>query len=75
MKGRGGSIVNIASTVSVMAIDDRFAYSTSKGAVLSMTYAVARDFLDDKIAATPFFPHVSTPRSWTDSFRKITRQH
>ena len=27
MKDRGGSIVNIASTVSVMAIDDRFAYS------------------------------------------------
>ncbi|SVB29220.1 uncharacterized protein METZ01_LOCUS182074, partial [marine metagenome] len=27
MKAKGGAIVNIASTVSVMAIDDRFAYS------------------------------------------------
>ena len=72
MKGRGGSIVNIASTVSVMAIDDRFAYSTSKGAVLSMTYAVAKDFLDDKIRCNAIFPHASTRRSWTDSSRKIT---
>ena len=56
MKGRGGSIVNIASTVSVMAIDDRFAYSTSKGAVLSMTYAVAKDFLNDKIRCNAILP-------------------
>ena len=29
MQSTGGAIVNIASTVSVMAIDDRFAYSAS----------------------------------------------
>ncbi|MDG2213321.1 MAG: SDR family NAD(P)-dependent oxidoreductase [Verrucomicrobiota bacterium] len=62
MKQRGGSIVNIASTVSVMAIDDRFAYSTSKGAVLSMTYAVARDFLKDKIRCNAILPaRIHTP--------------
>ena len=69
MKGRGGSIVNIASTVSVMAIDDRFAYSTSKGAVLSMTYAVARDFLDDKIRCNAILPaRIHTP--FVDGFIK-----
>ena len=62
MKPKGGAIVNIASTVSVMAIDDRFAYSTSKGAVLSMTYAVARDFLKDKIRCNAILPaRIHTP--------------
>ena len=62
MKVKGGSIVNIASTVSVMAIDDRFAYSTSKGAVLSMTYAVARDFIKDKIRCNAILPaRIHTP--------------
>ena len=62
MRPNGGSIVNIASTVSVMAIDDRFAYSTSKGAVLSMTYATARDFLKDKIRCNAILPaRIHTP--------------
>src|SRR4051812_44750829 len=33
----GGAIVNLASTVSKIAVPDRFAYSMSKGAVLTMT--------------------------------------
>ena len=62
MQSAGGSIVNIASTVSVMAIDDRFAYSASKGAVLAMTYAVARDFLKDKIRCNAILPaRIHTP--------------
>ena len=62
MQSAGGSIVNIASTVSVMAIDDRFAYSASKGAVLTMTYAVARDFLKDKIRCNAILPaRIHTP--------------
>ncbi|MBM3787991.1 MAG: SDR family oxidoreductase [Acidobacteria bacterium] len=58
----GGSIVNLASCVSVMAINDRFAYSTSKGAVLAMTYAVAKDFLDKGIRCNALLPgRVHTP--------------
>ena len=58
----GGSIVNLASCLSVMAIADRFAYGTSKGAVLSMTYSVARDFLDQKIRCNAILPgRVHTP--------------
>jgi len=58
----GGAIVNLASCVSVMAINDRFAYSTSKGAVLSMTYAVAKDFLDKNIRCNALLPgRVHTP--------------
>jgi len=62
MQSTGGAIVNIASTVSVMAIDDRFAYSASKGAVLTMTYAVARDFLKAKIRCNAILPaRIHTP--------------
>jgi len=58
----GGSIVNLASTVSVMAITDRFAYATSKGAVLSMTYSVAKDFLEKGIRCNALLPgRVHTP--------------
>lgn len=58
----GGAIVNLASCLSVMAIPDRFAYGTSKGAVLSMTYSVAKDFLDKNIRCNAILPgRVHTP--------------
>ena len=37
VKSGGGAIVNIASTVATMAINDRLAYSTSKGGVLALS--------------------------------------
>lgn len=62
MQETGGSIVNIASTVSVMAINDRFAYSASKGAVLAMTYSVAKDYLDQNIRCNAILPgRIHTP--------------
>jgi len=58
----GGAILNLASTVAVMAIPDRFAYATSKGAVLAMTYAVAKDFLDQGVRCNALLPgRVHTP--------------
>lgn len=63
MKARGGgSIVNIASVVSTVGIPDRFAYSMSKGAVLTMTYSVACDYLDANIRCNSIAPaRVHTP--------------
>ncbi|MBZ2186537.1 MAG: SDR family oxidoreductase [Bryobacter sp.] len=59
---RGGAIVNLASCLSVMAIADRFAYGASKGAVLAMTYSVAKDFLDHRIRCNAILPgRVHTP--------------
>ncbi len=46
MKKKGGVILNMASIASSVGISDRFAYSMSKGAVLTMTYSVAKDYLD-----------------------------
>jgi NAD(P)-dependent dehydrogenase (short-subunit alcohol dehydrogenase family) len=56
MKGTGGSILNIASIVSSVGIPDRFAYSMSKGAVLTMTYSVACDYLDENIRCNSVSP-------------------
>jgi 2-keto-3-deoxy-L-fuconate dehydrogenase len=56
MKGRGGVILNIASIAASAGLKDRFAYSMSKGAVLAMTYSVAKDYLADKIRCNSISP-------------------
>ncbi|MEP6621403.1 MAG: glucose 1-dehydrogenase [bacterium] len=62
MKGRGGAILNIASVASSMGIPDRFAYSMSKGAVLTMTYSVARDYVHHGIRCNCVAPaRIHTP--------------
>jgi 2-keto-3-deoxy-L-fuconate dehydrogenase len=59
---RGGAVVNLASTVSKIAVPDRFAYSMSKGAVLTMTLSVARDFINRGIRCNCVCPaRVHTP--------------
>jgi NAD(P)-dependent dehydrogenase (short-subunit alcohol dehydrogenase family) len=58
----GGAIVNMASIVSKVALADRFAYGMSKGAVLTMTLSVARDFIDRGIRCNCVCPaRVHTP--------------
>lgn len=62
MKDGGGVILNIASVVSSTGIPDRFAYSMSKGAVLTMTYSVACDYLDHGIRCNAISPaRIHTP--------------
>jgi NAD(P)-dependent dehydrogenase (short-subunit alcohol dehydrogenase family) len=62
LESGGGSIVNIASTVATMAINDRLAYSTSKGGMLAMTYSVAKDHLHDNIRCNAILPgRIHTP--------------
>lgn len=54
---RSGSIVNIASVVSsVMAAPNRFAYGTSKAAVIGLTMSVARDFISEGIRVNAISP-------------------
>ena len=62
MKGRGGAILNVASVAGMIGIPDRFAYSTTKGAVLARTYAAARDHVRDMIRCNAVSPaRVHTP--------------
>jgi len=63
MKANGGGVIlNIASIAATAGLADRFAYSTSKGAVVAMTYSVARDFLPHNIRCNCISPaRVHTP--------------
>jgi len=58
----GGVILNTASVASTVALADRFAYGMTKGAVLTMTYSVAMDYLKDHIRCNCISPaRVHTP--------------
>ena len=46
-KNKNGLIINLASIASSVGISDRFAYSMTKGAVLTMTYSIAKDYVKD----------------------------
>jgi len=52
----GGVILNMASIAASSGLTDRFSYSMSKGAVLAMTYSIARDFLTQKIRCNCISP-------------------
>jgi len=58
----GGVILNMASIAGTAALADRFAYSMSKGAVVAMTYSVAKDYLAYNIRCNCISPaRVHTP--------------
>ena len=63
MKSQGGGVIlNMASIAGTAALADRFAYSMSKGAVVAMTYSVAKDYLAHKIRCNCISPaRVHTP--------------
>ncbi len=63
MKAKGGGVIlNMASIAGSAGLPDRFAYSASKGAVIAMTYSVARDYLSDNIRCNCISPaRVHTP--------------
>jgi NAD(P)-dependent dehydrogenase (short-subunit alcohol dehydrogenase family) len=61
-KNGGGVLLNMASIVASVGIPDRFAYSMTKGAVLTMTLSVAMDYLGDNIRCNCISPaRIHTP--------------
>jgi 2-keto-3-deoxy-L-fuconate dehydrogenase len=84
-KNKKGVILNMASIASSVGLPDRFAYSMSKGAVLTMTYSVARDYIHDNIRCncisparvhTPFvdgFIAKNYPGKETEIFEKLSK--
>jgi len=56
MKKNGGVIINIASIVSHIAVKERLAYTMTKGAVLAMTNAIAKDYISDGIRCNSVSP-------------------
>ena len=62
VKRRGGVVLNLCSIAARVGLPDRFAYSMSKGAVLTMTLSVAKDYLHKGIRANCLCPaRVHTP--------------
>jgi len=58
----GGSILNMASVAATIGIPDRFAYSMTKGAMLTMTLSIARDYVAEGIRCNCISPgRVHTP--------------
>lgn len=68
-KQGGGVILNVASVASSVGIAERFAYSMSKGAVLTMSYSVAKDYLHDKIRCNCISP-ARVHTAFVDGFLK-----
>jgi NAD(P)-dependent dehydrogenase (short-subunit alcohol dehydrogenase family) len=59
---KSGVIINISSIAAKVGLQDRFAYSMSKGAVHAMTLSVAKDFLKDNIRCNSISPaRIHTP--------------
>lgn len=52
----GGVILNMASISGTSGLEERFSYSMSKGAVIAMTYSIARDFLKQNIRCNAISP-------------------
>lgn len=58
----GGVVLNMCSIAAQMGLADRFAYSMTKGAVLMMTYSIAKDFIKKGIRCNCICPaRVHTP--------------
>ena len=61
-RGTNPVILNMASVAGSVAVADRFAYSMTKGAVLAMTYSIAKDYLGEGIRCNSISPaRVHTP--------------
>jgi NAD(P)-dependent dehydrogenase (short-subunit alcohol dehydrogenase family) len=86
MKDNGGGVIlNMASIAGSAGLADRFAYSMSKGAVIAMTYSVARDYLAHNIRCncisparvhTPFvddYLHKNYPGQENEMFEKLAQ--
>lgn len=66
-KAHSGIILNMASIAATAGLSDRFAYSMTKGAVLSMTLSVAKDYMADGIRCNCISPaRIHTP--FVDAF-------
>lgn len=68
-KTGAGIILNLGSVAGHVGLTDRFAYTTTKGAVMAMTMSVARDYLHENIRCNSISPaRVHTP--FVDGFIK-----
>lgn len=69
LKKDGGVVLNMASIAATVGLNDRFAYSMTKSAVIGMTMSIARDYIVHHIRCNCISPaRVHTP--FVDGFLK-----
>ncbi|MFX0040682.1 MAG: SDR family NAD(P)-dependent oxidoreductase [Candidatus Heimdallarchaeota archaeon] len=64
-----GVIINNSSSVAFKGVKERAAYTASKGAVLSMTRAMAVDYIEDKIRVNAICPGTTETPSLTERIK------
>jgi meso-butanediol dehydrogenase/(S,S)-butanediol dehydrogenase/diacetyl reductase len=69
LKKTKGCIINNASSVAFKGVRNRAAYTASKGAVLSMTRAMASDYLQDNIRINAICPGTTDTPSLTERIK------
>ena len=69
LKKTRGTIINNSSSVAFKGVSNRAAYTASKGAVLSMTRAMAADYLDAKIRVNAICPGTTDSPSLAERIR------
>jgi meso-butanediol dehydrogenase/(S,S)-butanediol dehydrogenase/diacetyl reductase len=69
LKKTQGVIINNSSSVAFKGVKDRAAYTASKGAVLSMTRAMAADYIEDKIRVNAICPGTTESPSLTERIK------
>jgi meso-butanediol dehydrogenase/(S,S)-butanediol dehydrogenase/diacetyl reductase len=65
-----GTIINNSSSVAIKGVANRAAYTASKGAVLSMTRAMAEDYLNDHIRVNAICPGTTDTPSLAERLSK-----
>ncbi|WP_446929802.1 SDR family oxidoreductase, partial [Ralstonia sp. VS2407] len=70
IKRGGGSVVNLASTISVVGIPDRAAYVAAKGGVAALTRAMALDHSAENIRVNSVAPGVI----WSNYYEKMLQE-
>ncbi|MCX7942117.1 MAG: SDR family oxidoreductase, partial [Dictyoglomaceae bacterium] len=67
----GGVIVNVSSEAGLKGIPDRFAYSVSKGALISLTKSIAMDYAKENIRANCVCPGTTYTQGLAERLKKL----
>ncbi|MCS7202376.1 MAG: glucose 1-dehydrogenase [Dictyoglomus sp.] len=67
----GGVIVNVSSEAGLKGIPDRFAYSVSKGALISLTKSIAIDYAKENIRANCVCPGTTFTQGLAERLKKL----